>query len=370
MNRMKVVALIASATLSSPTLAQQGDPNPQYVGNSVDDLDVLEQAVVPDDQMGAGGTEEMQGPPDESAKGRASRATSATGTPRRRTSAQSPLTYQGHLYYGLDVVPPDVVDTSPDQDRIRSVIDGEFGLAYDAGPVTILGSAGARIFPSDSDYNRYPLAIGAQMDVPLSSDRRTRLRLLPSYEYVLGNDGRVFDRARIDAQLIHRHSANNVTTARLRYGYRNQSERRFRGYDQNEWLGELRHFWRPRGGPTRITGSLLGLHANAKDDRFSYYGYGTQLIARTTIDDDWEAYGRLYLVRRNYRDPFSATYPYDRKDTQLRLTGGVERRLNDHFTLFGEAGYARNNSNIPTRDYDGFIGRIGILFHGPIRLDD
>ena len=75
-----------------------------------------------------------------------------------------------------------------------------------------------------------------------------------------------------------------------------------------------------------------------------------------------EAYGRLYLVHRDYKAPFSGVYPYKRKDTQLRLTGGLEKRLDERFSLFGEAGYARNNSNVPTRRYDGFVGRVGILF--------
>ena len=59
-----------------------------------------------------------------------------------------------------------------------------------------------------------------------------------------------------------------------------------------------------------------------------------------------EAYGRLYLVHRDYKAPFSGVYPYKRKDTQLRLTGGLEKRLDERFSLFGEAGYARNNSNV------------------------
>ena len=268
----------------------------------------------------------------------------------------------GLLAYGLDVVPPDVVDTSPNQDRIRSVLEGELGVSYDIGIATLRASAGARVFPSEGDYNRYPLAITARFDLPLSRDGKTRLRLQPGYEYVFGNHGRVFDRPRLDALLSHRHNARHITTVRLRYGYRNQSEDRFTGYDQSEWLGELRHFWRPGGGPTRINASLLGLHSNAQASRFSYNGYGTLLTARTTLNKDWEAYGRLYLVHRDYKAPFSTIYPFRRKDTQLRLTGGVERRLDDSFSLFGEAGYARNSSNVPTRRYDGFVGRIGILF--------
>lgn len=266
------------------------------------------------------------------------------------------------LSYGLDVVPPDIVDTSPDQDRLRGVLDGEFGVTYDAGIAQIRAAGGARVFPSENDYNRYPLLIGATFNLPVSKDKRTRLRLSPSYEYVFGNDGRVFDRSRMDAQLSHRHDPTNITTVRIRYGYRNQTERRFTGYDQSEWLGEIRQFWQPGGGQTRINASLLGLIADAEARRFSYHGYGTLLTARTPLGTGLEGYGRLYLVHRDYRASFSALYPYKRKDTQLRLTAGLQKTLDERFSLFGEAGYARNNSNVPTRRYDGFVGRVGILF--------
>jgi hypothetical protein len=74
------------------------------------------------------------------------------------------LSVEGELSYGLDVVPPDVVDNSPDQDRIKSLFTGEVGLAYDAGPAILRASAGAHIYPSEADYNRYPLTVGAQID--------------------------------------------------------------------------------------------------------------------------------------------------------------------------------------------------------------
>jgi len=271
------------------------------------------------------------------------------------------VSVDGELSVGRDVVPPDIVDTSPEQDRIRSGVFGEVGVNYDAGPAILRASAGARVFPSESDYDRYPLEISARFDLPVTADGRTRLRLIPSYEYVFGKDGHVFDRPRLDGQFIHRHNPEHTTTVRLRYGYRNQSERRFRGYDQSEWLGEIRHLWRPNRGPTRITASLLALYANAEANRFSYSGYGALLGVRRDLREDLQAYGRLYLVHRDYKAPFSRLYPYDRDDTQARLTAGLEKKLTQRLSLFGEAGYARNNSNVPTRRYDGFVGRVGVI---------
>ena len=269
----------------------------------------------------------------------------------------------GETWVGRDVVPPDVIDSTVNQDRIFTDLGTQASINYDTGPVILRGLGGVQVFPAESDYNRYRLGAEAQVDIPLAAKGRTRLRLIPGFDYVFANDGRVFDRVRLDGQLIHRHNPEHVSTLRLRYGYRNQTERRFTGYDQSEWMGELRHVWRPGNARTRIQASLLGLHNNAEDNRFTYDGYGTQIIARTPLAQRLTGYGRLYLVHRDYKDDFSRVFPYPRKDTQFRLTGGLEYALDKRFSLYGEAGYTSNDSNVPTRDYKGFVGRMGIRWN-------
>lgn len=283
--------------------------------------------------------------------------------PQMAAAKEGDLVWAGSAWVGRGVVPPDVIDSTPDQNRIATDLGTSMSLSYDTGPVILRGLAGVDIFPVEGDYNRYRLGAEAQYDLALADKGRIKLRLIPGFDYVFGNNGRVFDRYRIDGQLIMRHNPEHTTTARLRYGYRNQTERTFTGYDQSEWLAELRHLWRPGNGPTRIQGSLLGMHNDAKAQRFSYDGFGAQLIARTPLTDRLDIYGRGYFAKRYYKDAFSNAYDFKRRDTQWRGTVGLEYALDKRFALYGEGGYTNNDSNVPTRAYHGFIGQLGIRWN-------
>ena len=222
--------------------------------------------------------------------------------------------------------------------------------------------ADMEIYPEDSRYNRYAFGPSIRGDIPLSDKGATRLRLGAEYQYVVGEDGRVFDRPRVDAQLIHRHSKDHITTGRLRYGFRNQSEDRFTGFDQSEWLAELRHNWRPDGGPASINFSLLGIKHDADDNRFSYTGYGARLVGSAPLTDRLTGLARLSVVQRDYEDDFSLLYPVRRSDTHIRGTAALDYQIWNQVSIFGEAGYVSNASNVPVRDFDGFVGRIGLRF--------
>jgi len=267
---------------------------------------------------------------------------------------------EAEIAAGQDIVPPDIIESGLDQERLEGVLQGNLQMGYDVTSLLQLNlSAGAEIYPVDSLYNRYRIGSGIQGDIPMNRDGRTRIRLGADYEYVFGEDGRVFDRVRGDAQLIHRHSREHTTTGRVRYGFRNQSEERFTGFDQSEWLLELRHNWRPGGGQTAINISLLGLRHNADADRFSYEGYGFRLTGRTALTKRLTGFGKFSLVQRDYDDLFSNEFPRNRSDTNTRIRAGLEYQASQRLHLFAEGGYADTNSNIPVRDYDGFIGRIG-----------
>ncbi|VWX62124.1 DUF2860 family protein [Sphingorhabdus sp. 109] len=263
---------------------------------------------------------------------------------------------------GRDVVPADIIENGIDQDRIASVLESEVRLGYDMGPLLLDFGAEVALYPEDSRFNRYAFGPGLRADFPLGENAATKLRLGAEYQYVLGDDGRVFDRPRAEAQLIHRHSREHTTTARLRYGFRNQSEDRFTGFDQSEWLAELRHNWRPKGGPTSFNLSLLGLKHDADDNRFSYKGYGFRLVGRTPLAESLTGFGRMSVVQRDYEDDFSQLYPAKRSDTHIRAVAGLDYQAWDQVSLFAEAGFVSNASNIPVRDYDGFVGRIGLRY--------
>lgn len=266
------------------------------------------------------------------------------------------------LSAGQDVVPADIIENGIDQDRIASVVESEIRLGYDLGPLLLDFGADIAVYPEDSRFNRYAFGPGLRADFPLGNNEATKLRLGAEYQYVLGEDGRVFDRPRAEAQLIHRHSKEHTTTGRLRYGFRNQSEDRFTGFDQSEWLAELRHNWRPDGGPTSFNISLLGLKHDAEDNRFSYTGYGFRLVGSTALAEKLTGFARFSVVQRDYEDNFSSLYPVNRSDTHIRATAGLDYQAWDQVSIFTEAGYVSNASNIPVRDFDGFVGRLGLRF--------
>ncbi|MEW4467668.1 outer membrane beta-barrel protein [Parasphingorhabdus sp. JC815] len=267
---------------------------------------------------------------------------------------------EAEIAAGRDIVPPDIIESGLDQDRLEGLVQGNVKIGYDVTSLLQLNlSTGTELYPVDSLYNRYRIGSGVRGDIPLAKDGRTRIRLAADYEYVFGEDGRVFDRIRGGAQLIHRHSPEHSTIGRLRYGYRNQSEERFAGFDQSEWLAELRHNWRPGGGQTAINISLLGLRHIADDDRFSYDGYGFRLTGRTALTKRLTGFGKFSIVQRDYDDAFSNEFPTKRSDTNIRIRTGLEYQVSQRIHLFAEGGYASTNSNIPVRDYNGFIGLIG-----------
>ncbi len=266
------------------------------------------------------------------------------------------------LSAGRDVVPADIIENGIDQDRIASAIESEVRLGYDLGALLVDFGAEIAVYPEDSRFNRYAFGPSIRGDFPLANKGATRLRLGAEFQYVLGDDGRVFDRPRAEAQIIHRHSREHTTTGRLRYGFRNQSEDRFTGFDQSEWLAELRHNWRPDGGPTSINMSLLGMKHDADDGRFSYTGYGFRLVGSTPLADKLTGVARFSVVQRDYEDDFSTLYPVRRSDTHIRATAGLDYQVWNQVSIFSEAGYVSNASNVPVRDYDGFVGRIGLRF--------
>ena len=71
---------------------------------------------------------------------------------------------------------------------------------------------------------------------------------------------------------------------------------------------------------------------------------------------------RLEAGRREYGGDFSATRTFAREDTRWKATGRVEHRLGDRVSVFGEAGYVDNDSNIDLRSYSGAVFQIGFRF--------
>ncbi len=284
----------------------------------------------------------------------------AYATPVIAQTQEDPFALELEVYGGRSVVPPDIIENDIDQERLEGVIGGELLARYRIDDTRIFGKIGAEVFPTDSLLNRYAFGIGASHDIPLNESGRVRLRLGGTFDHVIGDEGRVYDRIRADTQLIYRHGRGHTSVGRFRYGYRDQSEERFTGFDQTELLGELRHTYRPAGSNSSISVAANFLDVDAEDNRFSFQGIGARVTGRTPLGGDFVGFGRVSYLNRDYKDPFSATFPTARDDDVWRVSGGLERSLTDNIIGFAELGYIEHASNIPTRDFSGVLGQIGI----------
>lgn len=276
----------------------------------------------------------------------------------RPAAAQDGVSIHAGAAVGQDVVAPDVIESGLGQDRLETLITGDLAIGYVEGPQVLGLEVGAEVFPSNSRYHRYRLVPSAAYEFALVPSGRTRLRLGARYEYVFGTEGRVFDRARGNLQVIQRHSRRNTTVALLRYGYRNQTEERFTGFDQNEWQAEIRHAWRKDGGSVQV--AAFGLKNDADDDRFSYEGYGLRVTGRADLGENLGAEASFSIVQRDYEGLFSTAIPLSRSETRTLVNGGLDYGLGGGLELFGETGYTRNASNVGPRRFDGFVGLFGV----------
>lgn len=284
----------------------------------------------------------------------------ALPSPASAQSANDPIELDLEVYGGRSVVPPDIIENDIDQARLEGVIGAAATARFRADDTRIFARVGAEVFPTDNLLNRYAFGIGASQDVRLAQNGRIRLRLGASLDHVEADDGRVFDRVRGDSQLIYRQGGGHTSVARVRYGYRDQSEDRFTGFDQTELLGELRHTYRPAGSRSSVSVAAFVLDVEADEDRFSFQSIGARIIGRTPITDELTGFARVSYLNRDYEAPFSGVFPSERQDDVWRVSGGLEYQLSPSLIGFAEAGLIDHSSNIPTRDFSGALGRVGV----------
>ncbi|WP_297734611.1 hypothetical protein [uncultured Maricaulis sp.] len=178
---------------------------------------------------------------------------------------------------------------------------------------------------------------------------------------VLNRDSdRHYTRFQAEGQMRYRPAANRETVLRLRANQYDFGDQVVAGLDQRQWRVGIEQYGY---GENRRSGWYLAgffTSSSADADRFSFSE--TALRART-----WQPLGentrgelRLEASQRSYDGPFSAVQMFDREDTRWRATGRVEHGLTDQVTLYGEAGYVDNESNIDLRSYSGAVFQIGI----------
>lgn len=169
---------------------------------------------------------------------------------------------------------------------------------------------------------------------------------------------KTFDRIRIGGRLQYRHDKFHASSARLRWGYRNQNEATtFSGYDQSEYLVELGHAWRPWGDKRTLSATLFGEARRAEADRFSYNEFGIRLGARAPLNDKTDIFGRVSTYSRNYR---ADSVGFAREDTRLKAAFGVSHKYSKNMITEAYLGWDHNKSNDSDREYSGVIGGINL----------
>ncbi|MEM9063443.1 MAG: hypothetical protein AAGD13_23530 [Pseudomonadota bacterium] len=209
----------------------------------------------------------------------------------------------------------------------------------------------AELFPVDEELDRFRAETRASYWTQVSKD--TQIRLEAAHSYVRDRDQTVFFRPRIGAQARYRHDPQNLSRARLRFGYREQNEATFKGFDQAEVRLELGHDWRNVDRKLRLSGTIFGEHRAADEDRFSYTEGGLRLNGRYALADDLSLSSRIETSFRTYADDFSARVADRREDLRIRAQLGLRYQLNEHVAFAGSVGWDRTNSTIGVRDYSG-----------------
>ena len=287
-----------------------------------------------------------------------------------QAQAQSALAFDQEVYVARQVVPPDVLESGVDQDRLLPSVNSESYLTYrarDDGSLLLRGGFIMSRFAENAAYDRYGFDAAAEYRRDLDQQENWQLRLQGDLRSVAGEDGHIFTRQRLGALVNKRHSPEHSSRGRLVVGRRDQNESNtFSGFDQTEWRAELGHAWRPRRDRLFLLGTAYLETVDADDDRFTYDGIGVWGLARVPVADRLEVTARLTAYRREYEDAFSASIPESRRDTRLWPRASVDYFLTDRWIAFGEVGYDINVSNIETRDYDGITAMLGARFSGSL----
>lgn len=258
----------------------------------------------------------------------------------------------------------DATATDPQRSKLvlygRSVFTLGYRKQFDNGHVLSFGQGvEGEVAPDNSSLDRLEWKTTAQYQFDLDEARKWQLRLQGEYTHNRSRDEVVFDRVRAGALLRYRHDAMHATRARLRFGYRDQNDALFTGFDQAEYLLEIGHDWRPKKDRTNLSVTAYTELRRADADKFSYDEFGLRLAYRHPVSDDFELTGRLSGFVRDYGDAFSSTDP-TRHDKRLQVQVDGAYKLSDRASLVGYLGWETNSSNIAVRDYSGPL--VGIQF--------
>jgi hypothetical protein len=226
------------------------------------------------------------------------------------------------------------------------------------------------LYPEVEQFDRYRLRTRGEYWTYLDDDRSLQLRLQAENTYVRDRWQATFNRFWVGTQLRYRHGPENTTYANVRYGYRDQNEETFKGFDQSEFLMWIGHDWRPFRDRLLFSATAYADFHDAEFERFSYEQYGARLRVRYPVTENLELTARADIYTRGYNDVFSALIPIVRGDNRLYATLQADYRLTDNAVAFGYVGWDGNSSSIDLRGYSGMVFGLGITVAGDIWSSD
>lgn len=180
-------------------------------------------------------------------------------------------------------------------------------------------------------------------------------RLLSENQYV-------FQRERLGFYLKYHHSPEHSTDGLVRFGYRDQNDDRFVGYDQTEFVGQLTHTWRPNNDRLAFAGTVYAEVRRAEEQRYSYDEIGTRLMARAPLSEEAEITARVSYYQREFLDSYENDDPTIREDTRLKAIVDFDYDFSESISGNLYAGWDQNLSTISETAYSGATVGIAITY--------
>lgn len=242
--------------------------------------------------------------------------------------------------------------------EVEGVIDLNNG-----GRLTFGGDFTGVLHPFSSTRTEHITGVNASYRQNFGQNDRWRITLSGEADWA-GNIRRWgFERQRVGGKLQFRYNPEHTIVGGLRVGYRNQNDAEtFPGYDQEEYLAELTHAWRPYRDRRSLRSTLYSEARRAEFDQYSYDEIGLRFAGRYPISEDTEVTGRLGVYQREFFDAFGNGFDEIREDVRFRTVVEIDHAFSADVNSTFFVGYDSNQSNISVRAHSGIVLGASVTF--------